>query len=132
MLVALQLQLSLYLFDNLTLGLNFLAQDFLVSPKHLDLGSQRSNAVVLMELALLEDLLTAFFANFCLELTGRGVVLDQKSSSNEVTTLVWTGHREVLACISMGVKVRYPEKRITAIRMVSTLDGELINHIPKI
>ena len=131
MLVALQLELSMYLLDDFTLGFNFLAQDLLIGSKHLDLGSQGGNAVVLMELALLEDFLTAFFADLCLELTCRGVILDQKSRSNEVTTLVRTGHREELACFFMRVQVRDPEKRITAISMVSTLDGELINHIPK-
>ena len=58
-----------------------------------------------MELALLEDLLTAFFANLCLELTSRGVVLDQKSRSNKVTTLVRARHREELAYFSMRVQV---------------------------
>lgn len=76
MLVALQLELSMYLLDDLALGLYFLAQYFLISSKHLDLGSQGCNTVVLMELALLEDFLTAFFANLCLELTRRGMILD--------------------------------------------------------
>ena len=62
-----------------------------------------------MELALLEDFLTAFFANLCLELTCGCVVLYQKSRSNEVTTLVRARHREELAYFSMRVQVLDPE-----------------------